>query len=143
MKILNKQVAYFCDDNTTGEVMVEGNNGERETFYVQTVDGEYRPDLGCWIYTDSGNGEDIDFDDYNDNFSLDEIIEEAVKAVVDFNSEPDVTFDSIQDARTVFDNDGAAEWANLAFKDEIIEYMYRNDMSVEDTLKANPEWELQ
>ena len=43
----NIKVAGFeCDDESTVSVIVDDCK-----FYVQTVDGEYRCDLGCWIMT--------------------------------------------------------------------------------------------
>ena len=62
-----------------------GNDGEGETtvkvetptttFYVQTVDGEYRSSLGCWITTDTEH-DDIDHDDYPE---IDIVIKAAEK----------------------------------------------------------------
>ena len=62
------ELSDFCD--TTATVITPFN-----TFYVQTVDAEYRPDLGCWI-TIPGCGEDIDNDDYPE---IDEVIKAAEK----------------------------------------------------------------
>jgi len=45
------------------------------TFYVQTVDGEYRSSLGCWITTDTEH-DDIDHDDYPE---IDIVIKAAEK----------------------------------------------------------------
>ncbi len=68
------------DDGTTVAVTV--NN---ETFYVQTVDGVYRGDLGCWITTDTSDGE-IDYDDYTD-FDIDDIVKTAEKYIQSLTEE--------------------------------------------------------
>lgn len=51
--------------------------GKEETFYVQLTDNKYRNDLGCWVTTDTSDG-DIDQDDYQD-FDVSQIIEAAEK----------------------------------------------------------------
>lgn len=61
------------EDNTVSVTVI--SNGREETFHVQTVDNEYRPDLGCWILTDYAEG-DIDIDDYPE-FDVQEIIKKA------------------------------------------------------------------
>lgn len=61
-------------DETTVEITAVANDN-KETFYVQTVDGVHRGDLGCWITTFSSDG-DIDSEDYPD-FDIEEIIKEA------------------------------------------------------------------
>jgi hypothetical protein len=63
MKIEKIESAYFCEDGTTVSVLVTGSKGATETFYVQTVHGEYRGDLGCWVSTDTSCG-DIDWNGY-------------------------------------------------------------------------------
>lgn len=68
------EIADFCEDETTVSVTATANDIE-ETFHVQTVDGINRSDLGCWITTDSSQG-DIDSDDYPD-FDIDLIVDEA------------------------------------------------------------------
>lgn len=68
------EFADFDDEGTTVSVTVT-SNGVTETFHVQTVDGEYRSSLGCWITTND-DGEDLDHDDYPD-FDFDEIIAKA------------------------------------------------------------------
>ncbi|MFW5872130.1 MAG: hypothetical protein ACOCUT_03400 [bacterium] len=64
----------YGEEDTTVSITVSSNNKE-ETFHVQTVDNEYRPDLGCWIVVDDEDG-DIDIDDYPD-FDIQEIIKKA------------------------------------------------------------------
>lgn len=51
--------------------------GETVEFFVQTLDGEYRPSLHCWIYTDYSKG-DLGSDDYP-AFDFD-VIEAAAEA---------------------------------------------------------------
>lgn len=72
MKIINVDFTDF--DDTTVEVTAEAKN-KRETFYVQTVDGEFRSDLGCWIIT-RDCGEDINYSDYEE-FDIKTIIKVA------------------------------------------------------------------
>ena len=78
MKINN--VANVDFDDTTIAVTATADVSSQEEilniFYVQTVDSEYRSDLGCWITVEEGDGEDIDQDDYPD-FDFDTIIEAA------------------------------------------------------------------
>jgi len=66
MEIINVYSSDF--DNTT--IVVET---DKEAFYVQTVDGEYRFSLGCLISTENG---EISEDDYPE---IDVIIKEAEK----------------------------------------------------------------
>ena len=73
--INNVEVADFCEDGTTISITATAATGEQETFHVQTVDGEYRYSLGCWILTNDSNG-DIESDDYP-AFDLAEIINAA------------------------------------------------------------------
>lgn len=68
------EFADFDDEGTTVSVTATAN-GKTETFHVQTVDGEYRSSLGCWIFTND-DGEDLDQDDYPD-FDFSEIISKA------------------------------------------------------------------
>ena len=67
---------FDFETNETISVKVTVNENT-ETFYVQTVDGEYRSSLGCWMFTDK-NGDDLDQDDYPD-FDFTEIIDSAEK----------------------------------------------------------------
>jgi hypothetical protein len=62
-----------CSD--TVEVTARSATHEEETFYVQTTDGLYRSDLGCWLLTSTSDG-DIDQDDYP-FFDFGEIVSEA------------------------------------------------------------------
>lgn len=78
--ITNVELADFYDDQATVSVTVTAESKDfsidkDETFHVQTVDGEYRSDLGCWITTDNSDG-DISYEDYP-YFDFDEIIEKA------------------------------------------------------------------
>ncbi|GAF85103.1 unnamed protein product, partial [marine sediment metagenome] len=54
---------FGVEDDTTISVLVRDSNNNSEKFHVQTVDNEYRGDLGCWITTDTSY-DDIDTDDY-------------------------------------------------------------------------------
>lgn len=65
MKILTVKLADFDDDDTTVAVTVESETDGAVTFDVQTVDGEHRKDLGCWITTSNYAG-DVSYDDYPD-----------------------------------------------------------------------------
>lgn len=69
------------DFRDTVEVKAINAIGETETFYVQTTDGLYRSDLGCWLLTSTSDG-DIDQDDYP-FFDFDLIVSEAEKCVQD------------------------------------------------------------
>lgn len=51
-------------------------------------------------------------------------------------------FNSIQDAQTAMVNDGLFDAVNLDFENEIAEYMYRNDVTLEQCLQDNPEWSI-
>ena len=82
-KINEVKFADFDDEGTTVSVAVT-SHGKTETFHIQTVDGEYRESLGCWIFTDD-DGEDLDQDDYPD-FDFIEIIREA-EALAESNVE--------------------------------------------------------
>lgn len=74
-QVINKvEFADFDDEGTTVSVTVT-SNGKTETFHVQTVDGEYRSSLGCWIFTND-DGEDLDQNDYQ-GFDFAEIISKA------------------------------------------------------------------
>lgn len=63
MNILNIEIADFCEDGSTVSVSVLDKNDIAFDFYVQTVDGLYRSDLGCWLLTSDSDG-DINQDDY-------------------------------------------------------------------------------
>ena len=75
MNIQNIEIADFCEYESTVSVRAEDEKGVIETFHVQTTDGLFRSDLGCWVLT-SDSSDNIDFEDYP-NFDLDEIIEAA------------------------------------------------------------------
>ena len=66
--------ADFCEDRTTVEIRASAGDCE-EVFYVQTVDGVFRSDLGCWVLSTTSDG-DISYDDYP-LFDFDEIISAA------------------------------------------------------------------
>lgn len=83
--ILNSNMFFDCPDGTTVEITAEACD-TTETFYVQTSEGEYRSDLGCWITTINSNG-NILASDYPD-FDFDLIIKEA-EAVI--KAERDLT----------------------------------------------------
>ncbi len=70
----NVEIADFDEEGTTISVTATANENS-ETFHVQTVDGEYRSSMGCWILTNDSDG-DIDEEDYPD-FNFTEIIKEA------------------------------------------------------------------
>lgn len=74
-EILDSTMFFDCPDQTTVEVTAQAADGEIKTFYVQTAEGEYRSDLGCWITTDGSNG-DISYSDFPE-FDFDVIIKEA------------------------------------------------------------------
>lgn len=59
------------DDSTVAVTATA--KGTKNTFYVQTVDGEYRPDLHCWITIEDGDGHDIYSDDFPD-FDINDIV---------------------------------------------------------------------
>lgn len=59
------------DDSTVAVTATA--KGTKNTFYVQTVDGEYRPDLHCWITIEDGDGHDIDSDHFPD-FDINDIV---------------------------------------------------------------------
>jgi len=69
--INNITTACFDEQGTTISVDVTVDE-KTETFHVQTVDGRYRTELGCWMFTDN-DGENLDQDDYP-SFDFDEII---------------------------------------------------------------------
>ncbi len=75
MKITNVEIVDLDDDyeNDTVAVTAETDDVER-TFYVQTIDGEYRSSLGCHISCDGF--ENIN-PDYYPGFDIVEIINAA------------------------------------------------------------------
>ena len=79
MKIENIEFADFCEDGTTVSVTAVDDLCKSETFYIQTVDGEFRRDLGCWIFTDK-DGDDIVLE-YYPRFDYSEIIAQAEKFI--------------------------------------------------------------
>jgi len=76
MKNIIQKVSYahFEGDGEEGTLTVKVET-KTTNIYVQTVDGEYRGSLGCWITTDT-DPEDIDFDDYPD-IDFDAVIKSA------------------------------------------------------------------
>tara|TARA_R110000868_G_scaffold8061_3_gene41714 strand:+ start:1720 stop:2064 length:345 start_codon:yes stop_codon:yes gene_type:complete len=68
-------ISMNLDCSDTVEVTARSATHEEETFYVQTTDGLYRSDLGCWLLTSTSDG-DIDQDDYP-FFDFGEIVSEA------------------------------------------------------------------
>jgi hypothetical protein len=74
MIITNAQIADFCEEGATVSVSCESVH-HKETFHVQTVCGEYRPSLACFITTDTSSG-DIDKEDYPE-FDLGAVVSEA------------------------------------------------------------------
>lgn len=56
-KILNVALADFCESGTTITVEAEDGEGRKETFHVQTADGRFRADLGCWLLHESIDGD--------------------------------------------------------------------------------------
>lgn len=94
MSITNTEIADYDDDGSTIIVTAEDIDGNEEAFHVQTVDGEYRSDLGCWVTTPDSDG-DIDSDDYP-TFDMKEVISAAESAAARFNSEErtDYTIDN-------------------------------------------------
>ena len=51
-----------------------------------------------------------------------------------------VKFDTIRDAETAFTDDGWFEAANYEMKNEIVEYMFRNDVDLETALDDLDAW---
>jgi len=74
--IIEKVSDAYCEGDCDGALTVKVETSTT-IFYVQTVDGEYRGSLGCWITTEGHEG-DIDFDDYPD-IDFDIVIKEAEK----------------------------------------------------------------
>lgn len=74
MFIKKVEISDFDEELTTVSVTAQSFEGER-TFNIQTVDGECRRDLGCWITTDDAY-DDIDHDDYP-LYDIEEIVNEA------------------------------------------------------------------
>lgn len=73
--IIELAIAEFCEDQTTVDVFAQSSKQEFETFYVQTHNGKYNTQLGCWLTTSTSVGE-IDQDDFP-NFDFNLIIEAA------------------------------------------------------------------
>ncbi len=77
--VLGCEFADHDETNQTVAVKVKFSD-KTTTFYVQTVDLLFRPDLGCWVYTDKHFG-NVAFDKYYEDdyrdFDFDEIIEAA------------------------------------------------------------------
>ncbi|MFW5872131.1 MAG: hypothetical protein ACOCUT_03405 [bacterium] len=114
-KIKKIEISNFDDEGTTVSVTVV-NNDKEETFYVQTVDGEFRSDLGCWILTDFSGG-DIDYDDYP-NFNFPEIIKKAEKFIQE----------QVQEEKTNFKIDG--EYIYLLITDDDVKVVVENSQFV-------------
>lgn len=82
MNITNVEIADYCDDETTCIVSATCCNKE-ENFHVQTTDGLYRSDLGCWVTADDcGDGIDFDAERF-EGFDFSLIIKEAEECVKD------------------------------------------------------------
>jgi hypothetical protein len=82
MKILEVYSAKFGEDGY-GETTVVVKT-DTVTFYVQTVDGKYRPSLNCLISTDE-KGE-IDEDDYSYIETIIEEAEEHAESLLDLDN---------------------------------------------------------
>lgn len=61
--IIDLAIADFCEDQTTVEVFAQSSKQKVETFYVQTHNGKYNTQAGCWILTNESHGQ-IDQDDF-------------------------------------------------------------------------------
>jgi hypothetical protein len=61
-KIIKCEIADYDENGSTIEVTAEDVLGEQVIFHVQTVDQEYRSDLGCWITTLESDGDLCDSD---------------------------------------------------------------------------------
>ena len=84
--ITDTRLANFIEDNSTVSVTADD-----QIFHIQTVDGRYKTELGCWILTDDSHGE-IDADDYP-QFDIPAIIEAAES----FLAQDIAGFDQAQD----------------------------------------------
>lgn len=85
--IINEVEVCDYDGETPNDCTVQVTataGGETVAFYVQTIDGEYRPALNCWISTDDSDG-DIHPDDYP-GFDFD-VIEKAAEAEAEKEAE--------------------------------------------------------
>jgi hypothetical protein len=78
----SNQIIVDCEDSDfdfydgcTVAVKVTAN-GNTRIFYVQTVNGKHRTDLGCWLFTMDSVGDIVDLDECPD-FDFDAIIEAA------------------------------------------------------------------
>lgn len=111
-QIINKvEFADFDDDRTTVSVTATAND-KTVVFHVQTLDGEYRPSMGCWMFTND-DGEDLIFEDYPD-FDFDEIIsnaEELAESTANGEENPDYInqYSTPYTHRFLIDNDEANE----------------------------------
>ena len=74
MKILNLDI-LGDEEGETVEVNCLSKQGEQETFFVQTTDGKYQADLGCWVVTINSHC-NINPSDYP-GFDIPKIIEAA------------------------------------------------------------------
>lgn len=75
MYIMDVGSCDYENEEETVEVTACNALGIAKTFYVQTTDGLYRQDLGCWIFVDEDHA-NIDFSDY-EGFDKDEIVNAA------------------------------------------------------------------
>ena len=73
--IIELSIADFCEDGTTVGVLAQSIGQELEKFYVQTHNGKYNIQAGCWLTTETSFGE-IDEDDFAD-FDFNLIIDSA------------------------------------------------------------------
>ena len=78
MKIIKTKLADFIEDNSTVSVTARAS-GYEETFHVQTVEGRYKAELGCYILTDASDGK-VEEDEY-EGFDFECIIYEAEKYI--------------------------------------------------------------
>ena len=102
MKIESVKIANFCEEGTTAEVTVEASGDQQQVFFVQTTDGEYRVDLGCWILTPESDG-DINWDDYPD-YDLHAVVS-AAEAYMDEQQQLEETNDK-HEGQTVYTQNG-------------------------------------
>ena len=80
MKIVNTELAVYCENNSTAIVTVLNKHNKELNVHVQTTDGLYRKDLGCIIHDD--NDVDLNENDFNDyENDIKKIIEEAEKLI--------------------------------------------------------------
>lgn len=86
MEVTNTEIFEWEGKNVHVMVETVDYTGKFQTFFVQTNDGVYRSDLGCWITTDGSNG-DIGSDNNYPTFSIQKVIEAAEKYLKTVRSE--------------------------------------------------------